>query len=249
MEFWVLYIKIVTKSQKNKIMVNKINDALEKTIGYRFKNVRLLKTVFTHRSYINEHRGEGLEHNERLEFLGDAVLELVVTSYLYNKYSEPEGVLTSWRSALVRGTSLSDVAKKIDLDDKMLFSKGEKKAAGKSREVILANAVEALIGAIYLDDGYEAACVFIDNFIIDKLEVIIKEGKYIDAKSHLQELVQEKMNVTPVYKIISESGPDHAKLFVTGVWAGNKELGRGEGASKRDAEQSAAREALDKMPS
>lgn len=220
-------------------------NSFEEKIGYGFKDKDLLTTVFTHRSYLNEHRKESLEHNERLEFLGDAVLELIVTEYLYKNYPDPEGVLTSWRSALVRGTSLSDVAKKIDLDDNMRFSRGEAKSTGKSRDVIHANAVEALIGAIYLDAGLEPARQFVNKYIIEKLEYIIKEEKYIDSKSKLQETIQEKQGATPSYKLVAQSGPDHNKRFTTSVLVEGKELARGEGASKRDAEQDAAKKALE----
>lgn len=224
---------------------NKKNHSdFESRINYKFKNLKNLITVFTHRSYINEHRGLGLSHNERLEFLGDAVLELIVTEYLYRNYPEPEGILTSWRSALVRGTSLSDVAKTIGIDDFMMLSKGERKSAGKSRAVILANATEALIGALYIDSGFETAGKFVNKFIINELEDIIKNGKHRDAKSELQELTQEKEGLTPLYKLDSESGPDHAKVFVTSVWIGNNKIAIGEGASKREAEQAAAHEAL-----
>jgi len=222
-------------------------NSLEDNIGYQFKKKVLLRTVCTHRSYINEHRNENLEHNERIEFLGDAVLELIVTEYLFNNYPDPEGILTSWRSALVRGTSLSDVAEEISLDDYMMLSRGEKKSTGKSRKVILANATEALIGAIYLDSGFESAKKFVKKYIINKLESIIKEGKHRDPKSDLQELMQERNGVTPVYKLISETGPDHNKNFITSVWLNNKELSQGEGRSKREAEQDAAQKALEEI--
>lgn len=226
---------------------NKNYSVFENRIGYKFRNEKLLRTVFTHRSYINEHKGMGLNHNERLEFLGDAVLELVVTEYLYRNYPEPEGVLTSWRSALVRGTSLSDVAKVIGIDDFMMMSRGESKSVGKSRAVILANAVEALIGALYIDSDIDAANKFVHKYIIKELEDIIKHGKHKDAKSSLQETTQEKEGLTPQYKLDSESGPDHAKVFVASVWIGNNKIAFGEGASKREAEQAAAQSALKKF--
>ncbi len=217
---------------------------LEKNIGYHFNDAGLLEVVLTHRSYLNEHRHTMLEHNERLEFLGDAVLELVVTEYLYLHYKNPEGELTSWRSALVRGTSLSSVAAKIDIERNLKMSRGEAKSSGKSRSLILANALEALIGALYLDGGISAAEKFIEKYLIVELDNIIEKGLYRDAKSALQEIVQEREGTTPVYNIISEAGPDHAKVFISAVMVGERELARGEGASKQAAEQEAARHAL-----
>jgi len=227
-------------------MENKLSD-LETSVGYQFKNTDLLETVVTHRSYLNEHRNTKCDHNERLEFLGDAVLELVVTEYLYRKYSDPEGVLTSWRSALVRGTSLSEVGHAVKLDRYMRMSHGQEKAVGKSMEVIYANAVEALIGALYLDGGIAVATNFINKHIIGKLEDIIKKGNDRDAKSLLQEIVQEKLSITPQYKVLEESGPDHDKKFVSGVYFNNNKMGEGVGASKREAEQAAALDALNKV--
>jgi ribonuclease-3 len=213
-------------------------------IGYEFKNESLLQTVLTHRSYLNEHRNLKLEHNERLEFLGDAVLELIVTEHLYRHYPNPEGELTSWRSALVRGTSLANVARHINLDNYMKMSRGEARSNGKSRSLILANALEALIGAIYLDSGASGAEKFINKYIVVELENIIKEGLYRDAKSALQEIVQEQEGLTPNYEVVSESGPDHDKTFISCVKAGERELSRGEGSSKQAAEQDAAQKAL-----
>lgn len=227
-------------------MENKLSD-LETSVGYQFKNKDLLETVVTHRSYLNEHRNTKCDHNERLEFLGDAVLELVVTEYLYRKYSNPEGVLTNWRSALVRGTSLSEVGHAVKLDRYMRMSHGQEKAVGKSMEVIYANAVEALIGALYLDGGIVVATNFINKHIIGKLEDIIKKGNDRDAKSLLQEIVQEKLSITPQYKVLEESGPDHDKKFISGVYFGNNKMGEGVGASKREAEQAAALDALNKV--
>ena len=226
--------------------MNNIEDLkkIETIISVKFTNYELLQQVFIHRSYLNEHKDSGLNHNERLEFLGDAVLELVVTEYLYKNFKEPEGVLTNWRSALVRGVSLSELAEKINIDKYMLLSKGESKSTGKGRRLILANAVEALIGAIYLDQGYEVASKFINNFLIIKLEEIIKNQSYIDSKSKFQELAQEKYAITPHYELISESGPDHDKLFVVGVYILERKLGEGSGSSKQSAEQDAAKNAL-----
>lgn len=221
--------------------------ALEEKIPYEFKSQKLLETVVTHRSYLNEHRNAGIEHNERLEFLGDAVLELIVTEYLYKKYPDPEGVLTSWRSALVRGTSLSKIGAMLGLNKFMKMSKGQSKSSQKSLSVIHANAVEALIGALYLDGGLKAAHAFVTKFVIGKLEDIIENGKDRDPKSSLQEMVQEEQGVTPQYEIISESGPDHDKQFVASVRLDDKEIAQGEGASKREAEQDAATNALNKL--
>ena len=253
MVWWALFIaKAVVTSPKKarnrharkvRIMSEEYSRFYQK-IGYRFKDAALLRMVLTHRSYLNEHRGLKIEHNERLEFLGDAVLELVVTEHLYRHYPNPEGELTSWRSALVRGTSLVNVARQIELDDHMKMSRGEAKSGGKSRSLILANALEALIGAIYLDSGQAAASEFIAKYIIVELGKIIKEGLYRDAKSALQEIVQERESLTPVYKVVSESGPDHDKMFISCVEAGERELARGEGSSKQAAEQDAARRAL-----
>jgi len=224
--------------------MTKFYEEFEKTIGHAFKKKELLEVVFTHRSYLNEHRGIKLEHNERMEFLGDAVLELVVTDYLYRHYPNPEGELTSWRSALVRGTSLSAVAGKISLEKYLKMSRGEAKSSGKSRSLILANALEALIGAMFLDGGLVAPEKFIKEYIIKDLEDIISQGLYRDSKSALQEIIQEREGATPAYKIISETGPDHNKEFVSAVISRERELARGEGSSKQAAEQEAARHAL-----
>lgn len=219
-------------------------NALEKIIGYNFKDQNILLSIITHRSYLNEHRNEAIAHNERLEFLGDAVLELITTEYLYRKYTEPEGVLTSWRSALVRGTSLTEIAKLIALDDYIRMSRGERMSSGKSRDVILANAVEALIGGLYLDGGIEPARNFVNKYVIEKLEKIITEGAHRDAKSELQERCQDARSLTPAYKLESETGPDHDKKFVSSVWLGDEKIAVGEGRTKQESQQSAAREAL-----
>lgn len=218
---------------------------IQNKIGIEFNDVNLLNQVFVHRSYLNEHKDFKLNHNERLEFLGDAVLELVVTEYLYKSYEEPEGVLTNWRSALVRGLSLSDLAENLSIDKYMMLSRGESKSTGKGRRLILANAIEALVGAVYLDQGYEAASLFINKYLIVKLDDIIKNQSYIDSKSKLQELAQEKYAITPHYEVISESGPDHDKNFIIGVFIGERKLSEGKGSSKQLAEQDAAKNALD----
>lgn len=225
--------------------MNELNK-LEKTIRYEFKDKAVFRESIVHRSYLNESTGEKA-HNERLEFLGDAVLELVVTEYLYTTFAEAEGVLTNWRSALVRGSSLSKIASIIDLNNYILTSRGEKKSSPKAKEQIAANALEALIGAIYLDGGYKSAKIFIDKFVINNLEKIIEDKLYIDPKSKLQEIAQENFKITPNYKIISEEGPDHNKTFECAVYIGDKELARGIGKSKALGEQEAARIALEDL--
>jgi len=222
--------------------------ALEKKIGIVFKNKELLTEALTHRSYLNENPDAKLRHNERMEFLGDAVLEIIVTEFLFHKYPDKEeGPLTSLRAALVNYIMLSQIAKEITLDDFILFSKGEAKDKGKAREVILANAMEALIGALYLDEGYDKAKKFIYEFITPKIDIVLKEELYRDAKSWLQEIVQEKNKVTPMYKVLGEKGPDHEKEFLVGVYISDKLLAEGLGASKQEAERNAAQNALDKI--
>lgn len=222
-------------------------EKVEAILGVTFTNADLLKTAYTHRSYLNEHRRTSLEHNERMEFLGDAVLELVVTDYLYRNYTNPEGELTAWRSALVKTESLAELAEKLELGQFLLMSRGEAKTGGRTRQALLANLVEATIGAIYLEKGYDEAKKFIENNIVIKLDEIIKTGAYIDAKSQFQELSQESYGVTPSYKVLEESGPDHDKTFLMGVYLGSKEYGRGEGSSKQAAQQSAALDGLKKL--
>ena len=218
---------------------------LLKTINLSFKNQDLLIQALTHRSYLNEHPGEVPGHNERLEFLGDAVLELAVTDYLYREYPDkPEGELTSVRAAVVNTNSLSFTAKEIGLNDYLLLSKGEAKDAGKARDYILANALEALIGAIYLDQGYKEAADFINIWLIKKVPQIIGDSLWQDPKSLFQEKAQEKAGFTPVYKVIKETGPDHDKQFLVGVFLGEEEAGRGGGSSKQEAEREAAENAL-----
>ena len=215
--------------------------------GLEPKNLDVYISAFTHRSYINEHRGFELPHNERLEFLGDAVLELVSTEYLYKTYDHPEGELTNFRSALVNYKKLSEIAKQIGLEPHLMMSRGEAKDTGRARQVILANTIEALIGAIYLDLGYEAADQFISKHILVELPGIITTQKYLDPKSQLQEIIQEKYGVTPTYGVISESGPDHEKVFIVAGFMGGKEIGRGQGPSKQEGEISAAENALKNM--
>ncbi len=213
----------------------------EKDIGINFKKIELLKQAFTHRSYLNEHRDLELAHNERLEFLGDAVLELIVTEYLYEKYPDSnEGDMTSFRSALVNAITLSDAASKIGMNDYLLLSKGEAKDTGRARQIILANTMEALIGAIYLDQGYDTARYFISKNVFTLIDKIIEEKKWIDAKSEFQEQAQNQEGITPSYKTVKEEGPDHDKKFTVAVYLGKTKVAEGEGRSKQDAEQSAA---------
>jgi ribonuclease-3 len=214
------------------------------TLHVSFKNIDLLVMAFTHRSYLNEHRKTVAQHNERLEFLGDAVLELVVTEYLYSNYSEPEGVLTNWRSSLVRTESISAAASKFGFEPFLRLSRGEKQGTERARAQILANSFEAVIGALHLDQGYEAAKVFITESILSTFDNILKTGSWMDPKSHLQELAQSKETATPVYKVISEEGPDHDKIFTVGVFVNDQLRGQGVGPSKQAAQQKAAEAAL-----
>ncbi len=217
----------------------------QKRAGVSFKDQNLLTQAFVHRSYINENKNSGLSHNERLEFLGDAVLELVITDFLYQKYpTKTEGDLTSYRSALVNATTCSDIATNLSMNEYLLLSKGESKDTGRARQYILANTLEAFIGAIYLDLGYDSAKSFIEREFTPLIDGIISAGSWIDAKSLFQEKAQEFDGVTPSYKTLRESGPDHEKKFTVGIFVGKEKVAEGEGDSKQDAEQSAAREAL-----
>jgi ribonuclease III len=217
---------------------------LEKEINIKFNDRNLLQSCLTHRSYLNENRSWPLAHNERLEFLGDAVLELITTEYLYRNFPNPEGELTNLRSALVNYKMLSEIASSINLDKYIMLSKGEAKDLGRARQVILANAIEALIGAIYLDAGFPAAVQFVQKFIIGQLASIVSGGKVLDPKSKFQELTQEKMGVTPHYKVLAEWGPDHNKQFEVGVFVQDKQMAKGQGSSKQEAEISAAENGL-----
>ena len=221
-------------------------EKLEKLISYAFKNKDLLKEALTHRSYLNENSKWPLPHNERLEFLGDAVLELATTEALFEKFpKEPEVKLSTLRAALVNYQMLAKLSRQIDLGKFLLMSRGEAKDMGRAREVILANAMEALIGAIYLDSGYEKAKEFVAKIILPEIEEVLREGLYKDPKSQLQEYFQAELKATPVYKLLSERGPDHKKNFVVGVYINDKEIAQGEGMSKQDAEIEAAQKALE----
>jgi ribonuclease III len=219
---------------------------LEAILGVKINNGDIYLSSFTHRSYLNENRSFHLPHNERLEFLGDAVLELAATEYLYRNYPHPEGELTNFRSALVNYKILSDIAKRLGFEKFLLMSRGEAKDTGRARQVILANCIEAVIGAMYLDAGYQETCNFIAREILLELPAIISGGSYMDPKSKLQEIIQEKRGLTPTYGVISETGPDHNKIFVVGAFVGQEEVGRGTGPSKQEAELSAAHNALNK---
>jgi len=219
---------------------------LQKNIHLAFNNENLLMQAFVHRSYLNEHPEFALDHNERLEFLGDAVLELVVTEHLFNNFPNPEGELTNWRASLVNSKILSKLAQGLELDSLLLLSKGESKDTGKARQYILANAMESLIGAIYLDKGWDGAKQFIHEFVITELPEILDKKLYIDPKSSFQEIAQEKAGVTPTYKVIEEFGPDHAKQFEVGVYLKNELIATGTGSSKQEAQESAATAALEK---
>jgi len=218
----------------------------EKLTNIVFKNKDLLQQAFIHRSYINESNGLNLSHNERLEFLGDAVLELIVTDYLYHKYPDrDEGDLTAYRSALVNAVIIGEVALALGMNDYLLLSKGEAKDIGKARSYILANTYEAYVGAVYLDQGYDVAQGFIARTLFGKIDVIVAKKLWRDAKSLVQEKAQEYLNVTPSYKVLNEAGPDHDKHFTIGVFFGSDRVAEGKGKSKQEAEQSAARAALE----
>jgi ribonuclease-3 len=219
---------------------------LEKKLNIQFKNKDFLIQAFCHRSYLNENPDFRLPHNERLEFLGDAVLELVVSEELYQAYpSKSEGELTSWRAALVNSKILSEIAQSLKFNDFLLLSRGEAKETGKARQFILANTFEAFIGSLYLDQGYQACQKFIKTYLIKELPKIIKKGLFKDSKSRFQEEAQEKLGTTPTYKVLQEWGPDHAKHFIIGVFLDRKLVAKGKGFSKQEAELEAARNALE----
>lgn len=223
-------------------------EKLAKHIGVEFDDMSLLQSACTHRSYLNENRSAGVDHNERLEFLGDAVLELVVTSFLFRKYpKKAEGELTAYRSAIVNTVSLTKVAEKIGLNEYLLLSRGEAKDSGRARNVILANAMEAIIGAIYMDRGYNPAANFISEHILNTIDIedIVQKKSWIDSKSKFQERSQEKVGITPSYKTLKETGPDHDKQFTLGVFLGDVQIATGSGPSKQEAEQKAAEKALE----
>jgi ribonuclease-3 len=219
-------------------------DFAREKLGFEFENIDYFVTALTHRSYVNEHRKSVSEHNERLEFLGDAVLELAVTDYLFRNFSEPEGILTSWRSSLVRTESISAAGDNLGYEPLLRMSRGEKNGSPRARMQILANTFEAVIGAIYLERGYGDAEAFIAKHILCKLDDILASGSWRDPKSHLQEVSQRVDGLTPVYRVLTEEGPDHDKIFTLGVYVGEKLMGKGSGSSKQNAQQEAARAAL-----
>lgn len=219
---------------------------LEKVLKLKFKNLELFERAFVHRSYLNENKG--FQSNERLEFLGDAVLELCATHHLFQSYpDQDEGQMTTFRSALVKGQHLAQLGHELQLGNYLKLSNGEERSGGRQKDYILANAVEALIGAIYLDQGYEIADKFIQKFILTNLDQIIKEGSHIDAKSRFQELAQEKRDTTPHYELLSDDGPDHQKIFVMAAYIGDEMVAEGKGPSKQKAQDCAARNAIKKL--
>lgn len=218
---------------------------LAKAIDVEFKDMELLQEAVTHRSYLNENRNYHLHHNERLEFLGDAVLELVVTEYLFQNYPNPEGELTNWRAALVNGEMLAKIASQIGIGDFLMMSRGERKDTGKARQYLLANAMEAIIGAIYIDQGYAASAKFISKHVLSKLENVLENKTYLDPKSFFQEKAQEIVQITPHYEVIKEWGPDHDKKFLVGVFLGDDQVAEGEGSSKQEAQRNAAEKGLE----
>lgn len=219
---------------------------LEQTFGIKIGNTDLFQEALTHRSYLNEHREYRFPHNERLEFLGDAVLELAVTRYLFDHFENPEGELTSFRAALVNGDMLAQVGQELRVQDFLLMSRGESKDTGRARNYLIANAVEAVIGAIYLDQGYATAATFVERHVLCHLNEVLEQGLHTDPKSRFQELAQEKTGITPNYRVLKEWGPDHDRHFIAGVFIGEELIAEGEGASKQDAQRTAAREALTK---
>ncbi|HEY4503892.1 MAG TPA: ribonuclease III [Candidatus Paceibacterota bacterium] len=233
-----------------KMTINNAPDFIEfsKKIKVSFNDINILKQACTHRSFLNENKSANLEHNERLEFLGDAVLELVITSYLYRKYPDKhEGELTSYRSALVNTQSLSRVATALGVNDYLLLSKGETKDIGRARSIIMADSIEAIIGAIYLDKSYDTSANFISENLLEVIDIdeIVEKKLWLDAKSRFQEKAQEETGITPSYKTIKETGPDHSKQFTLGVFIGNTQIATGSGLSKQEAEQKAAEKALE----
>jgi len=230
-------------------MTNNTFLKLQKNLGVTFKNEDLLRQALVHRSYLNEHPDFRIGHNERLEFLGDAVLEIIVTEFLYlNFTSTPEGDLTNWRASLVNARLLYEVADQLDVEDSLYLSRGEARDKNKkSRQFILANAMEAIIGAIYLDQGMAVAKKFVLKNIVSRLDDILRDQSYLDPKSLFQEKSQEKKGLTPHYKILDEKGPDHAKLFTVGLYIGEEKIADGDGSSKQEAQVDAAAKGLKKM--
>ena len=221
-------------------------DTLEAKLGVKFKDKALLEKAFTHRSYLNEHRENGLENNERLEFLGDAVLELIISSDLYKNYPEkPEGELTNIRAAVVRTESLAEESRKLGFGEYLKMSKGEEDSGGKDKDYLLANTFEAVLGAIYLDQGFDVCVSYLSRTLLHKVSNIIENNLFIDPKTQAQELIQAQFKVTPLYEVVKEDGPDHDKTFTVALIVNQKELGRGTGSSKQKAEEEAAKIAIE----
>lgn len=219
-------------------------EKLKAALGITIRQKALFQEALTHRSYLNEHKGYEYPHNERLEFLGDAVLELVVTENLFHNYENPEGELTSFRAALVNGDMLAKIGGELGVQDYLLMSRGESKDTGRARGYLVANAMEAIIGALYLDQGYDGAKGFILKHIMSHLPEVFEQGLHTDAKSRFQELAQEKTGITPGYRVLKEWGPDHDRHFVAGVYLGEEKVAEGEGASKQESQREAAKQAL-----
>ncbi len=219
--------------------------ALEEKINIHFKHPEYLVQAFVHRSFLNEHRSFPLNHNERLEFLGDAVVELIVTEFLFNEYGNPEGELTNWRAALVNAKMLASIAYEMKVEQYLFLSQGEARDVGtKARDYIMANLFEAIIGAIYLDQGYAVTEQFILRWVIAKLPFVLENGLYMDAKSRFQESAQELVGITPTYRVLDEQGPDHDKIFTVGVYLDKDLVAKGTGTSKQEAQTDAAEQGL-----
>lgn len=219
-------------------------EKLENVLGIAIRQKALFQEALTHRSYLNEHKGYPYPQNERLEFLGDAVLELIVTEDLFHHFENPEGELTSFRAALVNGDMLAKIGSGLGIQDFLLMSRGETKDTGRARGYLVANAMEAIIGALYLDQGYEAAKEFILKQVMSHLPEVLAQGLHTDAKSHFQEVAQEKTGMTPSYRVLKEWGPDHDRHFVAGVYIGEEKIAEGDGSSKQEAQREAAKQAL-----
>lgn len=227
----------------NRDQIEQYENFAKEKLGFNFNDINLLITALTHRSYVNEHKSVNA-HNERLEFLGDAVLELVSSDFLYRNYEEPEGIMTSWRAALVRTESIGAAGKELGYEPLVRLSKGEKHGSDRAHEVILADCFEAVIGAIYLDQGYNEAKKFIEKHILSKIDQILEDGSWRDPKSYLQELAQKVDSITPTYRVMKEEGPDHDKTFTVGVYVGQHLRGTGTGHSKQEAQTAAAKEGV-----
>lgn len=230
----------------NKEQIDSYIEFSKQKLGFEFRDIQLLITALTHRSYVNEHKKTVSEHNERLEFLGDAVLELITSDFLYQNYDETEGVMTTWRSALVRTESIAEAGLKLGYEPLIRLSKGEKHGKERARNVIIADCFEAVTGAIYLDQGYKAAEKFVHDNILAKIDDILKNEMWRDAKSHLQEISQKAYGMTPMYRLLKEDGPDHDKMFTLGVFVNGELMGTGRGHSKQQAQVEAAAKALEK---